>query len=212
MPPRIYPQRGGFDGLQSSRGPPPASANVAASAVAAATPEPPIRIVEPSVQHTAALPADGLANAVVTSGTPTNPTRGVVQASATLPVARATPPATVTSAPTAAGNAVPGVPSSSPATSVNYPGDHPGLSYGYDPAYTALRGKLDYSVTTRLWRLRYLPPDGPIDEYGGSVVIGDGGQVSGFEPGDFVAVQGTISPPAAGSNSATYAVSRIKRQ
>jgi hypothetical protein len=98
------------------------------------------------------------------------------------------------------------------AVSVNYPGDHPGLTYGYDPGYAALRGKLDYSVTARLWRLRYLPPDGPIDEYGGNVVIGDSRQVNGFEPGDFVTVQGTLSPPSTTGGSATYAVTRIKRQ
>jgi hypothetical protein len=95
---------------------------------------------------------------------------------------------------------------------VNYPGDRPGVNYGYGPGYHVLRGKLDYSVTARLWRLRYLPPDGPIDEYGGAVVVADSRQVNGFEPGDFVAVHGTLSAPSAGGNTATYAISSIKRQ
>jgi hypothetical protein len=193
LPPRNYPQRGGFDVPQSSNGPPPADAGAATGAVAAAGSEPAvIRIAEPPVQHITALPAVGLANPVVASGTPTNLSQAVVPASAVLPLAASSPEAT--------------------GTSVNYPGDHPGVTYGYDPGYKALRGKLDYSVTARLWRLRYLPTDGPIDEYGGNVIIADGRQVNGFEPGDFVAVQGTLSPPSAATNSATYAVSRIKRQ
>lgn len=183
LPPRNFPTRGGFDVPQSSNDPPRATAGAPANAVAAA--EPPIRIVEPPVQRTAALPADGLAK-------PPNTLPTVLPASAITPL--------------------PAALSAANGTSVNYPGDHPGLTYGYDPGYTALRGKLDYSVTARLWRLRYLPLDSPIDEYGGNVVIADSRQVSGFEPGDFVAVQGTLSPPAGPNSSATYALARIKRQ
>jgi hypothetical protein len=221
LPPRYFPSRGGFDFPQSSNGPPPAAGTgggppplehlatnptttgtVAVGGVAPSV----IRIVEPSVQHSVAMPAGGSANPVVSSGTPTNPSpassfpapsQAVVLASAVLPVAGGSPTA--------------GPPPGS-STSVSYPGDHPGVTYGYDSGYKALRGKLDYSVTARLWRLRYLPPDGPTDEYGGAVVIADSHQVNGFEPGDFVSAQGSISPPSAGATSPLYAISRIKRQ
>ena len=168
-----------------------------------------IRIVEPPAQLPAAMPVGGLANPVITYGTPTNPSPvnspeysrpnwSPSRASAVVPASGVSP--IVDDAPPAVGR------------SVNYPGDRPGVNYGYDPGYTALRGKLDYSVTARLWRLRYLPLDGPIDEYGGTVVIADSRQVNGFEPGDFVTVHGTLSAPSASGNSATYAISRIKRQ
>jgi hypothetical protein len=216
LPQRNFPQRGGFDFPQSSNGPSPASAGAPATAVAAAGPEPAIRIVEPLAAHTAAMPADGAAKPVATNGTPTNPVSGVVLASAAAPIVAArTTAAPVAANPAAAtGNIASSAPSSTAAsdTSVNYPGDHPGLTYGYNPGYTALRGKLDYSVTARLWRLRYLPIDGPIDEYGGNVVIAESSQVNGFGPGDFVTVQGTLSPPTSSGASATYAISRIKRQ
>ncbi len=218
LPQRYFPSRGGFDFPQSSNGPPAAGFRDANVDVAADGPNPSvIRIVEPPAPPAAAAPIGGLANPVITFGTPTNPSpanspeysrpnwspnpsssrasggsSGVVLASGVSPIADDALPAA--------------------GSSVNYPGDHPGVDYGYDPGYHVLRGKLDYSVTARLWRLRYLPPAGPIDEYGGSVVIADSRQVNGFEPGDFVTVHGALSPPAGGGNSATYAVSRIKRQ
>jgi len=214
LPQRYFPSRGGFDFPQSSNGPPPAGLRDANVEVAADRPDPSmIRIVEPGIQSGADMPAGGLANPIIASGTPTNPSPAnspqypppnllpnssssslpaVVPAAAVVPLAGDSPPTV--------------------GTSVIYPGDHTGVNYGYDPGYKALRGKLDYSVTARLWRLRYLPMDGPIDEYGGTVVIADSRQVNGFEPGDFVAVQGSLSPPTAGDNSATYAISRIKRQ
>jgi len=95
---------------------------------------------------------------------------------------------------------------------VNTPADRPGATYGYDPDYKALRGKLEYSVATRRWKLIYLSPDGPIDEYGGIVILPDPGQLNGFEAGDFVTVQGTLTPPTAGAGMAMFAVQRIKRQ
>ena len=204
LPPRNYPTRGGFDVPQSSNDPAPPAAGAPTSGLAAANAEPPIRIIEPPAEHTAALPADSLANPVATGGTPTNPAASPSPPPAVLPASVVLPASALLPAPAVSPAADP--------TSVNYPGDHPGLTYGYDPGYNTLRGKLDYSVTSRIWRLRYLPVDGPTDEYGGTVVIADGRQVSGFESGDFVAVQGALSSPVAPNTSATYAISRIKRQ
>jgi hypothetical protein len=97
-------------------------------------------------------------------------------------------------------------------TPVNLPAERSGATYGYDPDYKTLRGKLEYSVATRRWKLIYLPPDGPIDEYGGNVVLPDAAQLDGFEAGDFVTVQGAFSPPTSGNGAAMFAVLRIKRQ
>ena len=97
------------------------------------------------------------------------------------------------------------------AASVSMPAELPGATYGYDPDYKALRGKLEYSVAARHWKLIYLPAEGPIDEYGGTVVLPDPSQLNGFEAGDFVTVQGTFTPPS-GAGAAMFAIQRIKRQ
>jgi hypothetical protein len=97
-------------------------------------------------------------------------------------------------------------------TPVNLPADRPGASYGYDPDYKTLRGKLEYSVASRRWKLIYLPPDGPIDEFGGSVVLPDANQLAGFEAGDYVTASGTFSAPTAAVGAPMFAIQRIKRQ
>ena len=104
----------------------------------------------------------------------------------------------------------------SPATDrsapTNIPAEQPGTTYGYDPDYKTLRGKLEYSAATGRWKLIYLPPEGPIDEYGGTVVLPDPAQLNGFEAGQFVTAQGTFTPPASGSGAPMFAIQRIKRQ
>ena len=119
----------------------------------------------------------------------------------------------ITDLPPAGNTATAGVPSSpAPRMPVNIPAERPGASYGYDPDYKTLRGKLEYSVGSRRWKLIYLPPDGAIDEYGGNAVIPDPSQLNGFEAGDFVAAQGTFAPPTAAGGAATFAIQRIQRQ
>ena len=68
-------------------------------------------------------------------------------------------------------------------------------SYGYDPEYRWLRGRLEYSEIDRRWKLRYIPIDGATDEFGGSVVLSDASQLSGYERGQFVEVHGTLGHP-----------------
>ncbi len=105
-------------------------------------------------------------------------------------------------------------PGKSPAAHTTAPGDRAGTTYGYDPQYKSLQGKLEYSVTARRWRLRYMPTDGPVDEYGGSVILSDASQLNGLEPGDFVSAQGSITAATAGAGSLAplYTLERIKRQ
>ena len=103
-------------------------------------------------------------------------------------------------------------PAAAESTPVNIPAERPGTSYGYDPDYKALRGKLEYSVASRRWKLIYMPPDGAIDEFGGSVVLPDASQLAGFEAGDFVTVSGVFSAPTATAGAPMFAIQRIKRQ
>jgi len=82
------------------------------------------------------------------------------------------------------------------------PGDKPHdsfssrASYGYDPEYRWLRGRLEYSEIDRRWKLRYIPIHGTTDEFGGSVVLPDASRLSGYERGQFVEVRGTLGRPS----------------
>lgn len=66
------------------------------------------------------------------------------------------------------------------------------MRYSYDPAYGWLRGRLEYSEVARRWKLRYIPIDGRVDQYGGSVVLGESTLLSGRQKGDFVEVRGRL--------------------
>ena len=103
-------------------------------------------------------------------------------------------------------------PAAEESTPINIPAERPGASYGYDPDYKTLRGKLEYSVASRRWKLIYMPPDGAIDEFGGSVVLPDASQLAGFEAGDFVTASGVFSAPTATAGAPMFAIQRIKRQ
>jgi hypothetical protein len=87
-------------------------------------------------------------------------------------------------------------------------------NYGYDAQYHWLKGKLEYSQSTRTWRLRYIPPDGATDNYGGSVVLADASKLNGLQPGDLVYAQGM--PGAAsgsqGSFAPLYNLAQIQKQ
>jgi hypothetical protein len=174
-----------------------------------------IRIVEPSATSTASPSPDAQSAQPATVSTGIVSTNTLRQSLAPAPVPE------ITDLPPAGASPASGLPANVPKPSptanqapVNLPGDHPGSTYGYDPDYKTLRGRLEYSVTSRLWKLRYLPAEGPIDEYGGSVVIPDPRQLDGFESADFVTVQGTFTAPTAsgGGSSSVFAVQRIKRQ
>lgn len=86
--------------------------------------------------------------------------------------------------------------------------------YGHAADYSTLRGKLEYSASSKQWKLRYIPIDGDTDNYGGSVVLSSSTGLDGFKAGEFVAVQGAISAKAGGSShgfSANYDLARIER-
>jgi hypothetical protein len=90
-------------------------------------------------------------------------------------------------------------------------------SYGYQGDYSWLKGKLEYSATSKRWKLRYIARDVSahrMDDFGGSVVLPDSAQLQGFSPGEFVRVEGQITgrDPAAKDFAPTYHVARIARQ
>lgn len=87
-------------------------------------------------------------------------------------------------------------------------------NYGYDAEYQWMKGKLEYSQSSRTWRLRYVPPEAANDAYGGSVVLTGAAQLGDFKDGDFVVASGTIGQSAAdqGSFAPMYNVTQIQRQ
>lgn len=88
----------------------------------------------------------------------------------------------------------------------------PRATYGYDPKYRWLRGKLEYSQIHRRWKLRYIPVDGETDQYGGSVVLPDAKVLAGCERGDFVEVRGQLGRRETHKDFApTYEVTELNR-
>lgn len=88
----------------------------------------------------------------------------------------------------------------------------PRASYGYDPEYRWLRGKLEYSQIDRHWKLRYIPVDGATDQFGGSVVLPDPKVLSGCQRGDFIEVRGQLGQQnSKNSYAPTYEVAEVKR-
>ncbi|RMG35660.1 MAG: hypothetical protein D6725_12130 [Planctomycetota bacterium] len=63
--------------------------------------------------------------------------------------------------------------------------------YAHDPdGYSWLRGVLDFDRRDNRWRLRYSPDPTDGDPYGGDVALELSQDMSGFEPGDVVLVEG----------------------
>jgi hypothetical protein len=100
-------------------------------------------------------------------------------------------------------------PSAAPTTA-----DQPAAGFGYDPQYRWLKGKLEYSQATQTWRLRYIPPDGATDNFGGSVILSDASRLGGLKPGDLVYAEGTTGAANAttGSFAPIYTLQRIAKQ
>ncbi len=84
--------------------------------------------------------------------------------------------------------------------------------YAFADDYAWLRGRLEFSESTRQWKLRYIPIDGPTDDYGGSVVLSDSAALRSFHPGDQVAARGSLAgkSPTTGSFSPLYLLESIE--
>jgi len=100
-----------------------------------------------------------------------------------------------------------------PSTATGSP-DQPAAGFGYDPQYRWLKGQLEYSQATQTWRLRYIPPDGATDNFGGSVILSDASRLGGLKPGDLVYAEGTpgASGATTGSFAPIYTLQRIAKQ
>lgn len=73
--------------------------------------------------------------------------------------------------------------------------------YAFSPDYGWLRGRLEYSHTSRQWKLRYIPIDGQTDQYGGSVKLPASQALAAYKPGDMVAVRGALASGSTTSGS-----------
>jgi hypothetical protein len=85
--------------------------------------------------------------------------------------------------------------------------------YGYDPQYRSLQGRLEFSESEDRWKLRYIPIDGQTDKHGGSVILSPSPELDGFEPGEFVTVEGEVGKrdPRSRGFAPDYQVQRITR-
>jgi len=92
----------------------------------------------------------------------------------------------------------------------NGPADR-GETYGFDPNYAWLHGKLEYSQVQSQWKLRYIALNGETDKYGGSVVLVGDAPLAAHKPGEFVSVSGAIAEQAGGQEgfAPTYRVDQI---
>jgi hypothetical protein len=110
--------------------------------------------------------------------------------------------------PAAAGQAA----ATTPLTSGSGPADR-GATYGYDGNYAWLQGQLEYSQAAKQWKLRYIPIDGPTDQYGGSVVLAGTPALNGSRAGDFVSVKGQLDSgrTSQGSFAPQYRVTNVDR-
>ena len=64
--------------------------------------------------------------------------------------------------------------------------------YGVDADYRWLRGRLAYDDSLDQWRLDYVAPHAPVDEFGGSVMLVDSPLLDSFREGDYLIVHGVL--------------------
>ncbi len=88
----------------------------------------------------------------------------------------------------------------------------PSPRYGHAGDHGWLNGRLEYSQVNRRWKLRYIPIDGQVDRFGGSVVLRKSSLLSGFERGDYVEVNGRLGEDAtSGDYAPEYELTQIRR-
>jgi hypothetical protein len=83
-------------------------------------------------------------------------------------------------------------------------------NFGFDPTYSQLSGRLEYSSLDGRWLLRYVAPQTKADPYGGVAVLVPQGSMAGFNNGDFVNAQGRLQ--ADGSASPVFTASALSLQ
>jgi hypothetical protein len=84
--------------------------------------------------------------------------------------------------------------------------------YGFDPGYRWIKGHLEYSPTSRRWKLRYIPITGITDQHGGSVMLEDSPAIAQMRPGEAVMIEGQIvGEGESGSFAPLYRAERVSR-
>lgn len=71
----------------------------------------------------------------------------------------------------------------------NFKADAP---FGYDTNYQWLRGRLENNGSSSTWRVAYVPPYAPADQYGGVLPIANPTALGGYSPGQQVEVRGRL--------------------
>jgi hypothetical protein len=75
-----------------------------------------------------------------------------------------------------------------------------------------LKGRLEHSISTGQWKLRYIPIDGATDEFGGSVVLENPHELGDLAAGDFVEIGGKLRAQQAQdlSYAASYRIASVR--
>ncbi len=81
--------------------------------------------------------------------------------------------------------------------------------FGFDPQYGWLRGQLQYAAATGQWSMKYLPRQGNVDSFGGSLTIANPQVLGDLQPGDYVQLRGRVDQNRA---APAYTVSVVQRQ
>lgn len=100
-----------------------------------------------------------------------------------------------------------------PVQAATAPVPHSTARFAHDAQYQWLNGRLEYSQLDRRWKLRYIEIDGETDSFGGSVILPEASALQGYQPGEFVTVQGTVdaSQTSPGSFAPIYRVQNVQR-
>ncbi len=86
--------------------------------------------------------------------------------------------------------------------------------FGYEPQYQWLRGQLQYSQATNQWKLRYIPIQGNMDQFGGSVLLANPHLLGNLRPGDYVLIRGRLQAQETDVRSfaPVYTISVVQQQ
>lgn len=171
-----------------------------------------------AVQNIPTAPASMQWGSVPNGEVQNPPVSPAVQQWGGLPMASVQPASFTATATTVRGNDGPDAPTAAVAhTSATVDQSQSSGRFANDPQYQWLRGQLEYSVTQKRWKLRYIPrdaPEGRIDSFGGSVVLTPNDKLSNFASGAFVAVQGSLGQTDAGASdyAPVYRVDSVSAQ
>ena len=80
----------------------------------------------------------------------------------------------------------------SPTSTGQQPSFKADAPYGYDTNYLWLRGRLENNGSPSTWRVAYVPPYAPADQFGGVLPVANPTAMTGYSPGQQVEVRGRL--------------------